>query len=78
MSETKERIALFTKYFLEDGKPITVKQLCSMAERHSGFRPQRKTVYDDLNAIDIAIGLKRECVGVCENSSHRLYLWSKL
>ena len=39
MSETKERIALFTKYFLEDGKPITVKQLCSMAERHSGFRP---------------------------------------
>lgn len=75
MSETKERIALFTKYFLEDGKPITVKQLCSMAERHSGFRPKRQTVYDDLNALDIAIGLNRE--NLCEAGPGRRVVWSR-
>ncbi len=55
----KERVALFTKYFVEDGKPISVKKLMAMFEEYSGEMVKRQTVYNDLNAIDVVIPLSR-------------------
>lgn len=71
----KERIALFTQYFLSHDEPITVKQLQRMAEHYCGEKPKRQTVYDDLNAIDIVIGLKREHL---PDQVGRTFQWSKL
>lgn len=58
----KERIVLFTQFFLTHDEPITVKQLQQMVERYNGEKVKRQTIYDDLNAIDIVIGLKCEHV----------------
>ena len=58
----KERVIMLTEYFLTNDKPITVKQLQQMFEQYSGEKVKRQTIYDDLNAIDIVIGLKREHV----------------
>lgn len=57
---TKERIALFVKYFMDDGRPVTVKQLQHIAEQYFGEAPHRQAIYSDLNAIDIVMGLTRE------------------
>lgn len=72
---TKERAALFTRYFIEDGRPITVPQLMKKAEDYCGFMPTRQTVYDDLNVLDIAIGLNRE--NLCEAEPGRRFVWSR-
>lgn len=72
---TKERVTLFTRYFIEDGRPITVSQLMKKAEDYCGFMPKRQTVYDDLNALDIAIGLNRE--NLCEAGRGRRVVWSR-
>lgn len=72
---TKERIALFTRYFIEDGRPITVPQLMKKAEDYCGFMPQRQTVYDDLNAIDIVLGLEKEIRAHSSGRGHAVY-WS--
>ena len=58
----KERIVLFTQFFLTHDEPITVKQLQQMVERYNGEKVKRQTIYDDLNAIDVVIGLKCEHV----------------
>lgn len=58
----KERIVLFTQFFLTHDELITVKQLQQMVERYDGEKVKRQTIYDDLNAIDIVIGLKCEHV----------------
>ena len=55
----KERIALFTRYFIEDNRPITVYQLMEMFEKYSGVKTYRQTVYSDLNAISVVIPLGR-------------------
>lgn len=68
----KERIALFTRYFIEDGKPITVKGLIKMFEDYSGVPIRRQTVYNDLNAIDVVIPLERT-----RNTKTPEYLWSR-
>ena len=70
----KERIALFTNYFLTNDKPVTVKQIQQMFERYSGEKVKRQTIYDDLNAISIVIGLKCEHV---PNSIGNTLQWSK-
>ena len=72
---TKERVALFTRYFIEDGRPITVAQLMKKAEDYCGFMPKRQTVYDDLNALDVAIGLNRENLREA-GPGHRI-VWSR-
>lgn len=74
---TKERIALFTRYFIEDGRPITVKQLTKLAEDYCGYPPRRQTIYSDLNCIDIAIGLKREIIGLNTGRGGYTALWSR-
>ena len=58
----KERVIMLTEYFLTNDKPITVEQIQQMFEQYSGEKVKRQTIYDDLNAIDILIGLKRERV----------------
>lgn len=71
----KERVILLTEYFLTNGRPITVKQIQRMFEQYSGEKVQRQTIYDDLNAIDIVIGLKCEHV---PDQVGRTLQWSKL
>jgi hypothetical protein len=56
----KERVIMLTEYFLTNDKPVTVKQIQQMFEQYSGEKVRRQTIYDDLNAIDVVIGLKRE------------------
>ena len=73
-AHNKERIILLTEYFLTNGKPVTVKQMQRMFEQYSGEKVQRQTIYDDLNAIDIVIGLKRENV---PDQTGRTLQWSK-
>ena len=71
----KERVIMLTKYFLTNDKPITVEQIQQMFEQYSGEKVRRQTIYDDLNAIDIVIGLKREHV---PDQRGRTLQWSKL
>ena len=55
---TKERIALFTKYFFEVNKPISVQGLIKLFEDYSGgvvFK--RQTIYNDLAAMSIVLPL---------------------
>lgn len=71
----KERVIMLTEYFLTNDKPITVEQIQRMFERYSGEKVTRQTIYDDLNAIDIVIGLKRERV---PDQRGRTLQWSKI
>ena len=55
---TKERITLFTKYFLEVNKPISVQGLIKLFEDYSGgvvFK--RQTIYNDLAEMSIVLPL---------------------
>ena len=54
---TKERIALFTQYFCEVNKPISVKELIRLFENYSGTTVKRCTVYNDLNAMSVVLPL---------------------
>lgn len=74
-SFNKERICILLEYFLTNDKPITVKQVQQMVEQYCGEKVKRQTIYDDLNAIDIVIGLKREHV---PDQRGRTLQWSKL
>ena len=60
---TKERIALFTHYFLTVNKPISVMGLIDMFERYSGSKVKRQTVYSDLNAINMIVPLSCKTKG---------------
>lgn len=71
----KERVIMLTEYFLMNDKPITVEQIQRMFEQYSGEKVKRQTIYDDLNAIDILIGLKREHV---PDQCGRTLQWSKI
>ena len=55
---TKERITLFTKYFFEVNKPVSVQGLIKLFEDYSGgvvFK--RQTIYNDLAAMSIVLPL---------------------
>ena len=71
----KERVIMLTEYFLTNDKPITVEQIQRMFEQYSGEKVKRQTIYDDLNAIDIVISLKREHV---PDQRGRTLQWSKI
>jgi predicted DNA-binding transcriptional regulator YafY len=60
---TKERIVLFTQYFLTVNKPISVAGLIDMFERYSGSKVKRQTIYSDLNAINMIAPLSCKTQG---------------
>ena len=66
---TKERVALFTEFFLKGGK-ATVKKLARLFEDYSGTPPKRQTIYDDIYAISIVFPLGR----VRDPKTHE-YIW---
>lgn len=60
---SKERIALFTNYFLTNDKPVTVKELQDMYFNYCGERLCKGTIYNDLESINMIVPLEGERTG---------------
>jgi hypothetical protein len=68
----KERIALFTNYFLTNDKPVTVKELQDMFFNYCGEYSGRDTIYNDLESINMIVPLEGKRTG----GNNTIY-WSK-